>query len=1222
MADKKKNIPIGSSESVDNATVKQTASKTRPITDEFTRLSDLEAADGYKSEPRKKIDVDAAKSMSGTAEEVSPIQKDLAASYHEPTPTDAQSQHDELADDIKKKVAKVSAKQKDSITVVSTSDEQAITITEDRALQLVEEIVPESIRNKHPEVVKKLVEKAQTAAFVETDDDISSLLVSDVQDKKMRDAVYAEIQHEYADIIPANSLHTNTSTEKLTAGIDAGAVDTESDTLTIVNGIPKVGVSSEVSSTKAAASKQTVNNVQSEEITATTESYSSTSSDVDSHVNNGLSGLGQITDTSTMSSDISGASDSTVATAAVDRIKTSKVGKQTSDVANVQIKKKLKKELPDGMSSTVDRTDFVAGGVAVAEAKAQGKSTGGMVVDGLNASGLGEMQMSEVADTIEDSTPGIVGAMCKDELDMLRDTNLTAGETAGAVAAGAAIYAGEVTPDNVATVGKATVKAAPALLKYQRKKRRKRRRRIILAVVILLLLIIILFAMMVIPPIISAVLSITNEQEAEKNDPAKNYTYVDGQPIETDLTGGIGVDYAALIAQYQAEYDKAETDDERYAAAGKLAYTQLFQLLDTASLETRHPLLLLGVAMAIRETSTFSASPASWAKNKIDGDLREGIYGVYFNKYINGVPSSGAGGSYEHSDGHYNLGAKGPLQIECDRYVLYTTNTDGSITITKDEASGSIPDYDSSVVSYMPYVSADKSHLTPLKNNPTYTNVILTKVGHPNYISDYAAYIQTVDEFKRENGYLFPDRFQNSSTAYEDFVKSLESVPNAFLLMTSYMVSNWPAQKFDELPNVFDTVSEKTLLDRNISAYGYTLETTFKSEVAYEVYWTLCMLQKWNFGSNGYQYGSDSIVYQMDRLFVEISNFVATNGLAALYDQCSSVIGNNYCTAEEKAAYDNLINFVCTANGTDPTELIAAHDTYIDKNTAKKKTPYGYAISGLLDAYYYGNKQAVEVLGLTSFDIANYGGTNSSGTVLGGAGSYDSKVNYTGSHEVKSDLPCGTKGEQVVYYYTASGEKRWLDSSNWCSMFDPAQNYITTSHFAKIGSGNVHATGHGGVDTCATAGQWMTYTIADCKVLSITRCDISYHTNYKRIDSSGKVVATYNSNPGGYVSCGTSITYQLLDGSGLIVTQMHLRPGCLDDINVGDILPQGMAIGYASTTGHSTGNHSHTEFKIAIPDAAKPDGMKLNAEPFINSRVNLQKYGEPSREEEFRQNGL
>lgn len=275
-----------------------------------------------------------------------------------------------------------------------------------------------------------------------------------------------------------------------------------------------------------------------------------------------------------------------------------------------------------------------------------------------------------------------------------------------------------------------------------------------------------------------------------------------GEAIE--LTGGLeamGVDFTATLVALQEELAAATTDEEKNVIYGKIAYVQLFQLMNAETEMTDHPVLLLGTAMGIREMSLFSGKYSDITAKMYGDDYSLGIYGTWCNRTINGLPNKGggiishsmsassvsssgertlpsitftdlSGGSTQTLDIEqtyadvyitsgkdagkakgYNKGAYGPLQIEADHWVTwvcpYVSNQDGyneylntayiNIPIT-DKRFDSLYSAANSPVNNVAQsiVTADKSHLAYYRNNQTFVDNVMATVGHPNYIQEFA----------------------------------------------------------------------------------------------------------------------------------------------------------------------------------------------------------------------------------------------------------------------------------------------------------------------------------------------------------------------------------------------------------------------------------------------------------------------------------------------------
>lgn len=166
--------------------------------------------------------------------------------------------------------------------------------------------------------------------------------------------------------------------------------------------------------------------------------------------------------------------------------------------------------------------------------------------------------------------------------------------------------------------------------------------------------------------------------------------------------------------------------------------------------------------------------------------------------------------------------------------------------------------------------------------------------------------------------------------------------------------------------------------------------------------------------------------------------------------------------------------------------------------------------------------------------------------------------------------------------------------SNW------APDWHIGSHVAKNRKGR----SHNGIDMYpANNGTWNRYTIQRCKVTYIKKTsahwlpvDSSWVEWYE--ESNPTVKVPVNDIPKDE-SAGTTIKYQLLDGSDVYVQEMHFMPDSIpSSISVGDILDAGTLIGIGGNTGKSTGRHIHFEMRTS-------DNKVIDSEAWLKARLNI-----------------
>lgn len=532
------------------------------------------------------------------------------------------------------------------------------------------------------------------------------------------------------------------------------------------------------------------------------------------------------------------------------------------------------------------------------------------------------------------------------------------------------------------------------------------------------------------------------------------------------LSGGLtnmGIDFETTISELIEQY-KTETDDtKKKEAAGKLAYAQLYQLLDAETELSGHPTLLLGTAMGIREMSIFNSNYSSFV-NKLKGDdLTLGIYGTWCDSCINGLPNKGGGvithgmslattitssldspiGTFKLADYSvksfqdiatsqkyssviresdnfaygYNKGAYGPVQIEANHWITWVcpyVSSDSKFNgytpgngyynipmdVTKfDNLYSALIDPVTVNGKKQPVsvVTAKNHHLALYAQNQTFVDNLLATVGHSDYLAVYANLVNNTDIGKSTFGvdeYYFKGRFTDSTKEWEDYVMSLEAWPNAFTCFAIDRIGLYPMyENIGEIKNQAGEAVKGFAFDERVkSVFGDSF--TFENDIAKNIYWTLEMMQSWNYGApcTDYSKTENSHLHDIAWLYRELANYISKFGTEAIRaddslnpvsacTECDykvshySGIGQaDSCTKYQAEVYKNLTKMLCEANGTSDdiqTKIINA----INKHQTMKhhKNNYAYAITGVLDAE--ANSQVImrDIFGIENFNIFNYG---------------------------------------------------------------------------------------------------------------------------------------------------------------------------------------------------------------------------------------------------------
>lgn len=628
----------------------------------------------------------------------------------------------------------------------------------------------------------------------------------------------------------------------------------------------------------------------------------------------------------------------------------------------------------------------------------------------------------------------------------------------------------------------------PFLLKLllRRKSGKRRWLKWLLLVIALMIGIIAFYFATIIIPIIMLSSTTTTLVLEEDNIFTDDNTYLppvgpgggNGEAVE--LSGGLeamGVDFNATLAALQASLAEASTTEEKNLIYGKIAYVQLFQLMNAETEMTDHPVLLLGTAMGIREMSLFSGKYSDIAAKMSGEDFSLGIYGTWCNRTINGLPNKGGGiikhamskasssvssggdaalpsvtftdlsGSgtskldlgQKYSDVYYtsgeqaglakgyNKGAYGPLQIEADHWVTwvcpYVENQEGynsylntayiNIPITDTRFDGLYSAAKAPVNNIaQSIVTSNKSHLSYYRQNQKFVDDLMATVGHPNYIQEFATLVNNSAAgqatFGAGTGYYFAGRFTKGQD-WEDWVMSLEAWPHAFTCFAVDRIASYC---------MFDNTGELKNKDGSVLASGafknkvtekFGTDFTFVSKTAEEIYWTLEMLQSWNYGAPNANY-SQEYRYKMSYLYKELANYISVYGTSEIRldrpdsencNPCAKCIcgknhrvsvysgqgtaDDNVCTNFAYNTYLNLAELVCSANGTrynddgtDTETYKAIHSAlYTWQTMTYRKNSYGYAITAIFDAEANAQSMMNDLFGLENFSIFNYGGSDS-----------------------------------------------------------------------------------------------------------------------------------------------------------------------------------------------------------------------------------------------------
>lgn len=618
---------------------------------------------------------------------------------------------------------------------------------------------------------------------------------------------------------------------------------------------------------------------------------------------------------------------------------------------------------------------------------------------------------------------------------------------------------------------KKMAKLAKAARHIQKEQKKKLRRKIIIGTFILVFTVVLLYFCFNVLPLFlfsstAASLQVNDEFIFTDNNTYKSPT-VNNEGKVIALSGGLealGVNFNTTISDLQTQYDSATDDDTKKEIAGKIAYTQLIQILNTETELTGHPVLLLGTAMLIRENSIFNSSYKSFAKNKLAGpDERLGIYGTWCSGYINGLPNNG-GGVISHSIGYnvqtkyknspgskvgtlpfmdltnkvsinmdlkdqtysslyhrdtsdaagYNKGAYGAVQIEADHWLSwvcpFVETTQGDYGKYKGQAFVNIPLDDRRFDNLQSaqsrpldgyarsIVTPDKSYLKVYRQNKIFVDNIMATVGHSDYIQEFANIVNNTTEGKNKfgagTGYYFAGRFTNGQD-WEDWALSLEAWPHALTCFVVDRLANF--MMFDNIGEIKNSkgeiVANSAWKARLIANYG--TEFTFVNKTAEEIYWTLELLQSWNYGNVSCAYNEKDYPYRynMAWFYRELANYIAIHGTSEIRSTqainpvgtCTCGSGSSHrvvvysgggeaCTAYQCQVYLKLTDFLCEKNGTSDAIRKKIKEIFTrQQSQTYHKNNYGYAITGLFDAETYMQSLVRELFGIEDFNIFNYG---------------------------------------------------------------------------------------------------------------------------------------------------------------------------------------------------------------------------------------------------------
>lgn len=590
----------------------------------------------------------------------------------------------------------------------------------------------------------------------------------------------------------------------------------------------------------------------------------------------------------------------------------------------------------------------------------------------------------------------------------------------------------------------------------RKKNKHKRRLRIILTSIIAVLVVVtVVFVSTASTMFLLAADSAITVMSYDTND--NKYSVPDGDNLGQyiKLSGGLtamGVNFEQIISDLQASYDSTPESDAaaRQQIQGNIQFVQLIQILDAESVATGYPMLLLGMGIGIRETSCF-VNNASYASKSAGPRPRDGIYGTWYNRNVNGLlytdayKNFGLGGGiiahtgaspvsdfsshvnesmkisftdmasnttsdivvtdrkgntltynhmlYSDTANAYNKGAYGPMQIEADHWVTFVepaSSSDwgkGYYNIPLSDASFDnkrsgfgyeIPNTARSVV------TANNSHLAILRpeKNKAFVDTIMNTVGHPNYLTEYADMVKGEAEFSAGN-YYFSNRFSSASTMWEDWILSLEAFPHTYTLLPLYMISNNYIKKLNDGCEIVNAAGKELILSDVLERkYGENFMHSFENDTALDIFWTLSCLQTWNWGNAPWKYSTDKNSCKIAYFYRDLANYIAKFGTKELRggtDADGNII-DAYIPAtnddrNNPQKYLALYDFIAGKLGIQNTEEYRIGYTAMQgAMSPTSKSCFGYAVTGLFDAEAMSEAIAHQLLGLTEFNIYNYGG--------------------------------------------------------------------------------------------------------------------------------------------------------------------------------------------------------------------------------------------------------
>lgn len=389
----------------------------------------------------------------------------------------------------------------------------------------------------------------------------------------------------------------------------------------------------------------------------------------------------------------------------------------------------------------------------------------------------------------------------------------------------------------------------------------------------------------------------------------------------------------------------------------------------------------------------------------------------------------------------YNRGAYGPLQVEADHFCSWVcpirANKD---SFTKDgKKDEDIQPYIGKNYVNIPMdvkvfdnywdsqpfmvgswhrsiVTPTNGHLSEFRKNKEFCDNIMTTIGHADYIESFANLVRTTEAGKNTFGvaeYYFKDRFTDSTKSWDDYIISLESWPNAYLLAATYCVGRYCA--FTNKASIHKSddkiATDYIFFNTQSSQYGFGVPDTsvdgtlnFVNRKSAEIYWCLNMLMAWNYGSpcSSYSLAKNPKQHNTAYFFKELSDYIAVHGTAEIYKEVanwedSCAVNKSVCECGAKSGkhsvshdsgggsthnnaatklYTNLLNLCCTANGTMNTDsynkALSAINEWANADSSAKNN-YAYAITAILDADIVMKKRMKQIFNIDDFNIFDYG---------------------------------------------------------------------------------------------------------------------------------------------------------------------------------------------------------------------------------------------------------